>query len=67
MTKTKLKIPLPQWVLPIPCMYLGARTQKFVPARLIKGMLCVCVLYVAGKYILGFIFFNGQDFAGNVM
>ncbi|MEE4263267.1 MAG: sulfite exporter TauE/SafE family protein [Desulfobacteraceae bacterium] len=37
-------------------MYLGARTQKYVPARLIKGMLCVCVLYVAGKYILGFIF-----------
>jgi len=37
-------------------MYLGARTQKYVPAKLIKGMLCVCVLYVAGKYILGFIF-----------
>jgi uncharacterized membrane protein YfcA len=36
-------------------MYLGARNQKYVPARLIKGMLCVCVLYVAGKYILGFI------------
>jgi hypothetical protein len=36
-------------------MYLGARTQKYVPARLIKGMLCVCVLTVAGKYILGFI------------
>ena len=37
-------------------MYLGARTQKFVPARFIKGMLCACVLFVAGKYILGFFF-----------
>jgi hypothetical protein len=55
MTKAKKKMPLPQLVLPIPCMYLGARTQKYVPARLIKGMLCVCVLFVAGKYILGFI------------
>jgi uncharacterized membrane protein YfcA len=36
-------------------MYLGARTQKYVPAKLIKGMLCVCVLFVAGKYIFGFI------------
>ena len=57
MTKTNLKMPLPQWVLPIPCMYLVARTQKYVPARLIKGMLCVCVLTVTGKYILGFISF----------
>ena len=37
-------------------MYLGARTQKFVPARVIKGMLCACVLFVAGKYIFGFFF-----------
>ncbi|MBC8431965.1 MAG: sulfite exporter TauE/SafE family protein [Desulfobacterales bacterium] len=36
-------------------MYLGARTQKFVPAKYIKGMLCVCVLFVAGKYLLGFL------------
>jgi len=35
-------------------MYLGARTQKYVPAKYIKGMLCVCVLFVAGKYIIGF-------------
>jgi uncharacterized membrane protein YfcA len=35
-------------------MYLGARTQKYVPARYIKGMLCVCVMFVAGQYILGF-------------
>ena len=37
-------------------MYLGARTQKYVPARVIKGMLCACVLFVAVKYILGFFF-----------
>jgi uncharacterized membrane protein YfcA len=35
-------------------MYLGARTQKFVPARVIKGILCTCVLFVAVRYILGF-------------
>ena len=37
-------------------MYLGARTQKYVPSRVIKGMLCACVLFVAGRYILGFFF-----------
>lgn len=37
-------------------MYLGARTQKYVPSRVIKGMLCACVLFVAGKYLLGFFF-----------
>lgn len=35
-------------------MYLGARTQKFIPARLIKGMLCFCVLFVSVRYILVF-------------
>jgi uncharacterized membrane protein YfcA len=35
-------------------MYLGARTQKFVPARIIKGILCSCVLLVAFRYITGF-------------
>ncbi|MCF8053060.1 MAG: sulfite exporter TauE/SafE family protein [Desulfobacterales bacterium] len=35
-------------------MYLGARTQKFVPARLIKGILCGCVLFVAIRYIVGY-------------
>ena len=35
-------------------MYLGACSQKFVPARAIKGILCSCVLFVAGKYILEF-------------
>jgi hypothetical protein len=37
-------------------MYLGARTQRYVPSKFIKGMLCACVLFVAGKYILGFFF-----------
>jgi uncharacterized membrane protein YfcA len=35
-------------------MYLGARTQKFVPVKIIKGILCGCVLFVACKYIIGF-------------
>jgi len=37
-------------------MYLGARTQKFVPAPVIKGILCACVLFVAGKYIVDFFY-----------
>ncbi len=36
-------------------MYLGARTQKYVPAKIIKGILCTCIFFVAGKYILDFI------------
>lgn len=35
-------------------MYLGARTQKYLPARIIKGMLCACVLFVSVRYIVGF-------------
>ena len=35
-------------------MYLGARTQRFVPATLIKAMLTLVILFVAGKYIIGF-------------
>jgi uncharacterized membrane protein YfcA len=35
-------------------MYLGARTQKFVPARIIKSILCACVLFVAVRYVIGF-------------
>jgi uncharacterized membrane protein YfcA len=35
-------------------MYLGAMTQKFVPALIIKGILCSCVLFVAVRYIMGF-------------
>lgn len=36
-------------------MYLGARLQRHVPARIIKYMLCVCLLYVGGTYVLGFL------------
>ena len=35
-------------------MYLGARTQKFVPARIIKSILCTCVLFVSFRYIIGY-------------
>ena len=35
-------------------MYLGARAQKFVPARIIKGILCACVLFVSVRYLIGF-------------
>lgn len=36
-------------------MYLGARTQKYVPARIIKGILCACVLFVSVRYLTGFL------------
>lgn len=32
-------------------MYCGARLQKFVPAKFIKWILVVCMLFTAGKYI----------------
>jgi len=35
-------------------MYLGARTQKYIPARIIKSILCCCVLFVAVRYITGY-------------
>ena len=35
-------------------MYLGARTQKYVPARAIKSILCCSVLFVALRYIVGY-------------
>ena len=35
-------------------MYLGARTQKYVPAGIIKGILCGSVLFVALRYIIAF-------------
>jgi len=35
-------------------MYFGARTQKFVPARVIKGILSAGVLFVAIRYITEF-------------
>jgi uncharacterized protein len=35
-------------------MYLGARCQKYVPVRVIKGILSTCILFVAGQYVVGF-------------
>ena len=35
-------------------MYLGARCQKFVPAKAIKWLLCVILLFTAGKYVIDF-------------
>ena len=35
-------------------MYLGARTQKFVPARLIKILLATILLYLSLNYIIGY-------------
>ncbi len=35
-------------------IYAGARLQKYVPAKIIKIILAVCILLVAGKYIIGF-------------
>ncbi len=35
-------------------MYLGARCQKYVPARVIKVILSVCILFVATRYVVGF-------------
>jgi len=36
-------------------IYLGARCQKYVPSMAIKLILCFCVMFVALKYIIGFI------------
>jgi uncharacterized membrane protein YfcA len=36
-------------------MYLGAKCQKYVPAHIIKLILCFCVLFIAIKYIFDFI------------
>ena len=37
-------------------MYLGARLQKYIPAKVIKWLLGIIVLFVAGKYVIGFFF-----------
>jgi len=57
---TDMKV-APDWVLGVLFgfgglfgMYLGARTQKFVPARIIKIILCCCVLFVALRYIVDY-------------
>nr|WP_320017044.1 sulfite exporter TauE/SafE family protein [uncultured Desulfobacter sp.] len=36
-------------------MYLGARCQKFVPAKAIKGMLTGIIIFTAAKYIFEFL------------
>jgi uncharacterized membrane protein YfcA len=35
-------------------MYLGARCQKFMPARAIKGMLAGVIICIAAKYLAFF-------------
>ncbi len=37
-------------------MYCGARSQKFVPARLIKGMLALVILSTASRYFFEYFF-----------
>ncbi len=36
-------------------MYLGAKTQKFVPQKVIKIIVGVAIMFLAGRYILQFI------------
>lgn len=33
-------------------MYCGARLQKFMPARAIKGILAICLFLLSGRYVL---------------
>jgi len=35
-------------------MYVGARIQKYMPVRMIKAILAICVVFIASRYILGF-------------
>jgi len=35
-------------------MYVGARLQRYMPARLIKVLIAICLLFVAGKYVIGY-------------
>lgn len=51
----------PDWVLGILYgiggmwgMYLGARMQKFIPAKAIKWMLAAAIVFLAAKYVLDF-------------
>lgn len=37
-------------------MYIGARLQRFLPARVIKIILAVCMFFIAVKYVTGFFF-----------
>lgn len=36
-------------------IYLGARCQKYVPAKAIKWMLAMVILFTAAKYVIGFV------------
>ncbi len=36
-------------------MYVGARCQKYVPAKYIKAFLAVSILFLAGRYVLEFL------------
>ena len=40
-------------------MYCGARLQKLVPARVIRCLLALIVLFVAGRYLLAFLMPRG--------
>jgi hypothetical protein len=35
-------------------IYLGARFQKYVPARIIKWILAICLVFIGAKYIIEF-------------
>jgi len=35
-------------------IYAGVRIQRFLPARLIKAVLAAIMLFIAGKYIVGY-------------
>lgn len=35
-------------------IYLGVRCQKYIPTRLIKLILCICITIVAARYLMGF-------------
>jgi uncharacterized membrane protein YfcA len=35
-------------------IYLGARLQKYLPAKAIKGMLAAVIVFLAAKYLAGF-------------
>jgi len=37
-------------------MYVGARMQRFVPVIWLKLMLGLIVVFVAGRYVIGFLF-----------
>jgi uncharacterized membrane protein YfcA len=52
----------PDWVLGLlfgiggaAGMYSGARVQKYVPARVIMIMLCLVIMFTAGRYVIEFL------------